>query len=122
LLDNRGFTSNRGFSNRGVSTRIAVNTNGFGNSIHSQRFGYGRVLTANSFHKLDEIDYRIETLKYEQEDIYAALKYDGRNSRYLKKRLIDIDCELDELKHRRRFLTRNLRSNFRGVSSFRRGY
>ena len=122
FTSNRGFTNNRGFNNRGVSTQVVIRNNGFGNSrINSQRFGYGQQLSANTFHKIDKIDYRLETLKYEQDDIYAALKYDGRNRRYLKKRLIDIECEIDELKDRRRFLKRSLRKNIRS-NSFRRGY
>jgi len=112
--NNRSFRSN-GFNNRGltnvsVTTRVAHNNSGFNSHGFRNDPGYGKRTSASIYHKIDKLDYRVDVLKYEQKEIYAELKYRGHNP-YLKERLYYIDCEIAELKDRRRFLTRNLKRN-----------
>jgi len=121
-FNNRGFTNNRfgnrgfnsrNFGNTGFTTRIAHNGRGFrDNRGFRNDPSFGRRTTAREYYKIDKIDYRIDMLKYEQEDIYAQIEYNGP-SRRLKNRLHYIDCEIAELKDRRRFLKRKAKRNQR---------
>jgi len=97
----------------GAITRIAHNGRGFrDNRGFRNDPSFGRRTTAREYYKIDKIDYRIDMLKYEQEDIYAQIEYNGP-SRRLKNRLHYIDCEIAELKDRRRFLKRKAKRNQR---------
>lgn len=132
-FNNRGFRNNRfsnrrfgnsGFNNRnfrrnGFNTQIVHHSGGFNTFGSNHRFrndpGYGKRTSADIYHKIEKLDHRINVLKHEQKDIYAELEYSGHN-KYLKDRLHYIDCEINELKDRRRHLKRKFKRSKRHYS------
>ena len=105
-FNNRGFR-NRGFGNRGFNTRFVNNRRGFN---HNRGFGHN--ISASSYTQIDRIDYRLDVLKQDRRNICAELEYKGHDP-YLKDRLAKVEYEIAELKERRRYLKRKIKTNRR---------